>query len=290
MRKILIGTLVACMSLLGLAGMAAADFSWSGWVDFGITGTSDGASGVFADSAGIDVEATATSGPWSGTVAFEDFALDDGFITYGADAFDLTMNPVGIDSDLGEITCAPAEADSIVLGIPSHAGLQLDLPAGGIDFFAIVNNVGAGDDVTFNYAGGINYTLDALGLGLVYNSDQEAETTSYKGEVSYGIDDLSLLLQYGSFSPDSGDAGAGYYFEAAYTLSEGTTATVSYIGADDSLNSADGVARDAFSEIYGEVVTALADSVNLTIDVTSTDDGSGADSVTAWEALIGFSI
>jgi len=61
MRKILIGTLVACMSLLGLAGMAAADFSWSGWVDFGMTGTSDGASGVFADSAGIDVEARATA-------------------------------------------------------------------------------------------------------------------------------------------------------------------------------------------------------------------------------------
>ena len=290
MRKILIGTLVACISLLGLAGMAAADFSWSGWVDFGITGTSDGASGVFADSAGIDVEATATSGPWSGTVAFEDFALDDGFISYAADAFDLTMNPVGIDSDLGEITCAPAEADSIVLGIPSNAGLKLGVPTGGIDFFAIVNNVGAGDDVTFNYAGGIDFAMDALGLGLVYNSDQEAESTSYKGEVSYSIDDLALLLQYGSFTPEGGDAGAGYYFEAAYTIAEGTTALVSYIGADDTLNSADGVTRDAFSEIYGEVVTALADSVNLTIDVTSTDSGTGADSVTAWEALIGFSI
>ena len=286
MRKILIGTLVACMSLLGLAGMAAADFSWSGWVDFGITGTSDGASGVFADSAGIDVEATATSGSWSGTVAFEDFALDDGYITYGADAFALTMNPVGIDSDLGDVSCA---AD-VTLGIPSNAGLKLEVPTGGIDFFAIVNNVGVDDDVTFNYAGGIDFAMEALGLGLVYNSDQENETSSYKGEVSYSIDDLSLLLQYGSFSPDDGDAGAGYYFEAGYTIAEGTTALVSYIGADDTLNSADGVTRDAFSEIYGEVVTALADSVDLTIDVTSTDDGSGADSVTAWEALIGFSI
>jgi len=286
MRKILIGTLVACMSLLGLAGMAAADFSWSGWIDFGITGTSDGASGVFADSAGIDVEATATSGPWAGTVAFEDFALDDGYITYAADAFDLTMNPVGIDSDLGDVACA---AD-VTLGIPSNSGLKLEVPTGGIDFFAIVNNVGVGDDVTFNYAGGVDFAMEALGLGLVYNSDQENETSSYKGEVSYSIDDLALLLQYGSFSPDDGDAGTGYYFEAEYTIAEGTTALVSYIGADDTLNSADGVTRDAFSEIYGEVVTALADSVNLTIDVTSTDDGSGADSVTAWEALIGFSI
>lgn len=286
MRKILIGTLVACMSLLGLAGMAAADFSWSGAVEFGISGTSDGASGVFDGSAGIDVEGTATSGPWSGTVAFEDFALDDGYITYGADAFDLTMNPVGIDSDLGDVSCAAA----VTLGIPSNPGLKLEVPTGGIDFFAIVNNVGVGDDVTFNFAGGIDFAMEALGLGLVYNSDQENETSSYKGEVSYSIDDLSLLLQYGSFSPDDGDAGAGYYFEAGYTIAEGTTATVSYAGADETLNSADAVTRDAFSEIYGEVVTALADNVDLTIDVTSTDDGSGADAVTAWEALIGFSI
>jgi len=285
MRKILIGALIVCLTL-GLAGMAAADFSWSGWVDFGITGTSDGASGVFADSAGIDVEATATSGPWSGTVAFEDFALDDGYITYGADAFDLTMNPVGIDSDLGDVSCA---AD-VTLGIPSNAGLKLEVPAGGLDFSAIVNNVAAGDDVTFNFAGGIDFAMEALGLGLVYNSDQENETSSYKGEVSYSIDDLSLLLQYGSFSPDDGDAGSGYYFEAGYTISEGTTVTVSYAGADETLNSADGVTRDAFSEIYGEVVKSLADNVDLTIDVTSTDDGSGADAVTAWEALIGFSI
>jgi hypothetical protein len=266
--------------------MAAAQFSWSAAVEFGISGVSDGASGVFGGSAGIDVEATATSGPWEGTVAFEDFALDDATLGYNADSFALTMNPVGIDSDIYDVDCA---AD-VTLGIPSHPGLELSVPMGGLDFFAIVNNVDVDDEVTFNFAGGGNFSLEALGIGLVYNSDQENETSSYGAEVTYSVDDLGLTLQYGSFSPDDNDAGSGYYFEAEYAIAEGTSVTVSYAGADETLNSADGVARDVFSEISGELTRSLADDVDLTFEVTNTDDGSGADAVTEWEAVIEFSI
>ncbi len=288
MRKLLIGALIVCLSLLGLTAMAAAEFSWSGAVSFGITGASDGASGVLnAGAGGIDVEATATSGPWTGTVGFEDFALDDATLVYGADAFDLTMNPVGIDSGLYDI----ATAADVTLGIPSNPGMKLDLPTGGVDIFAVVNNsADAADELVWNFAGGADFSMDALGLGLVYNSDQENATNSYAAQVTYSVSDIDLIGQYGSYTPDGGDAGAGYYVEAGYTLAEGTVLTVSYAGADATLNSADGTARDTFAEIYGEVVVTLADNVELTIDVTSTDDGSGVDSVTAWEALVELSI
>ena len=286
MRKILIGVLVICLSL-GLGGMAMGqlELAWDTTVEFGISGASDGASGVFDGSVDLDLVTTATSGPWSIKVEWEEFGLDDAYLTYTADAFELTMSPVEVHQNLYDVGCA---AD-ITLGTPQNPGVELSIPTGELDFFTVVNNVADGDDVNFNFAGGIDFSMDDLGLGLVYISDGEAETNMYGGEITYSVNDLDLTAQYGSFSPDDGDAGTGYYFEAEYAIAEGTTVLVSYAGADDTLNSADGVARDVFSEIYGEIVRSLADNIDLTIDVTSTDDGL-VDAVTAWEVLIGFAI
>lgn len=288
MKKFLIGALIVCLSL-GLTGMAmAADVSWSGSVDLGIEGTSaEGeASGNFFGDWELNVEGTATSGPWSATVAMENFEIDDAYLMYSADAYDLTLDADGIDNDIYDIECA---AEDVTLGIPSRAGLQLDLPMETFDFYAIVNNTAVGDEIKYNFAGGVDFAMDALGLGLTFNSDGENETSSYGAQVTYTMGALSLTGQYGSFSPDEGDAGSGYAGMLTYTLAGGSAFTLEYYGADETLNSADGVTRDAYSSIYGEFTTPIAESVDLYIDMTSTDSGEN-DTVTEWEAYVEFSI
>ncbi|MCD6575365.1 hypothetical protein J7K97_06810 [Candidatus Aerophobetes bacterium] len=278
MRKVLIGVLIACLSV-GLATVAfATEFSWSGSAEFGIEGTSDGASGDFFGSASLTVDATATSGPWGAGVTLEDGAISDGYISYSGAAFTLTMYPLGVDNGVFDVEIWDPAAGALVdpLGIPSNPGLKLDVPMEGFDFYAVVNNH-ANAQVTYNFAGGVGFSMGPLGLDFTFNSNQENKTSSYGAQVSYSAGSMSFTGQYGGFAPEGGDALTGYYGKLEYTLPGGSAFTLSYNGSGE------------YGKIYGEFTTPLAENVDLTFDVTSTNTP-GADTVTGWEGKIGFSV
>jgi len=296
MRKVLIGVLIACLSLgLATVAFAGTEISTSGNIEFKITGSSAAgeASGLFgAGDVLIDYNVTATSGNWKAVVSPE-FDIGggalvecDAYLEYSGAAFDLILDPTGIDNGVFDVECA---AD-ITLGIPASPGVKLSVPMEGFDFYAVVNNQQDGSDVIYNFAGGVDFSMGPLGLGFTFNSDQKNKTSSYGAQVTYSADSLSFTGQYGGYSPEGGTGGSGYVAGIDYTLAGGSSFSLYYYGADADLNSADGTARTAYSKVEGSFSTPLAENVSLTFTVTSTDDGSGGESVTDWEGKIGFSV
>jgi len=278
--------------------MAQPEISTSGAIEFILKGTSaEGqASGLFdKGDVLIDYNVTLTSGPWTAVVSPEfdigggALAECDAYMTYSAEAFTLTLDPTGIDNSIYDV-----EGAAGCPGIPSHAGLKLEVPFGS-SFYLILNNTADGEDVVYNFAGGADFSMGGIDLGVTFNSNGEETDTwygsSYALKVGYALDALSFLVEYGAFSPstDGLESGAGYYVEMGYSLAGGGAFTVSYTGVDENMNSADGTDRDAYSKIYAEYTMPIAENVNLTFDVASTDDGSGGDTVTDWEGKIGIS-
>lgn len=267
MRKVLVGALIVCLSL-GLAGMAyAVDTSWSSSAEFGIEGSSEGATGFFSGCANIAVAGSATSGPWSagvtakfdsgeGPVAF----LDAAFIKYTASSFGLTMQPLGIDNGLYDIEI-PFIADLLgfPLGIPSNPGIKLDVPMEAFNFFVILNNTSDGDQVIYNFAGGIDFAMGPLGLGFTLNSDQENDATSYAAKVSYSADALTLVGQIGGRQAEGFDASTGMYGKLGYTLPGGGAFCLSYN------TSTTPEVDEQWSKIYGEFSTPVAEKVNFVV-------------------------
>ncbi|MCD6575261.1 hypothetical protein J7K97_06255 [Candidatus Aerophobetes bacterium] len=307
MRKVLIGVLIACLSLgLATVAFAGTEISTSGNIEFKVTGSSEAgaANGLFgAGDVLIDYNVTATSGNWKAVVSPEfdigggELGECDAYLQYSGGAFDLILDPTGIDNGIFDVECA---AD-ITLGIPSNPGVKLSVPMEGFDFYAVVNNQQDGSDVIYNFAGGVDFSMGPLGLGFTFNSNQKGVTkedgtplwdtaSSYGAQVTYSADSLSFTGQYGGYSPEGGTGGSGYVAGIDYTLAGGSSFSLYYYGADADLNSADGTARTAYSKVEGSFSTPLAENVSLTLTVTSTDDGSGGESVTEWEGKIGFSV
>jgi len=258
MRKVLIGALILCLSL-GLTGAAmAAEFSWSGSVEFGITGGGDGLD--LAGSASLTLDATAASGPWEAGITFEDEKITDGYLKYNAAAFALSMYPLGVGNDLYDLGIGD---------LSSNIGVKLEVPMEGFSFFA-VGNKKPGEDI-YNFGGGIDFTMDALGFGVIFNSDQEKDFSSYAGKVTYALDALSLTGEYGAVA----DGDSRFYGEVVFSFAGGGSLTGSYLGGED------------YSEIYGEFTTPIAENVDFTVDATSTTEA--GDTTTTYEAKIGFS-
>ncbi|RLE12011.1 hypothetical protein DRJ04_06980 [Candidatus Aerophobetes bacterium] len=274
MRKVLVGALIVCLSL-GLATIAmAAEISWSGSVDFGITGESGGSVDILTGWE-LDVSAADSSGPWSATVAFANdagaFDIDDAYIEYAAEAFTLQLNPVGVGNDLYDL----AVDDDIDL--TSNPGISLTIPMETFSF-SLVGNKASGAD-TYNFGAGVDFSMDNLGFGLIFNSDQESAEfdSSYAGKISYTMDALTLTGEYGAVSGGTLDGVSRYYAELGYTLTGGSVITLSYLGSSEDL-----------SEIYAELSTPIAEKVDFIVDLTSTT--TGGSTTTEYEAYLEFSL
>ena len=287
MRKVLVGALIVCLSL-GLATIAmAAEISWSGTVDFGITGESGGSVDILTGWE-LDVSAADSSGPWSATVAFttgaieieieeeevklaDALVIDDAYIEYAAEAFTLQLNPVGVGNDLYDL----AVDDDIDL--TSNPGISLTIPMETFSF-SLVGNKASGAD-TYNFGAGVDFSMDNLGFGLIFNSDQESAEfdSSYAGKISYTMDALTLTGEYGAVSGGTLDGVSRYYAELGYTLTGGSVITLSYLGSSEDL-----------SEIYAELSTPIAEKVDFIVDLTSTT--TGGSTTTEYEAYLEFSL
>jgi len=282
MKKGLIGLVIVSFVLVFTAGAMAAEFSWSGDASFGIEGTSDGAAGDFFGSGDLYLNATATSGAWGVGVELGkengDPVYIDPFITYTAEAFTLTLDD-SIDNGV---------FDTEVPGIPANPGLKLEIPMEAFTPYVIVNNVADDDEVTYNFAGGADFTTGAMGLGVTLNSNGEDESTSYGVKATYSMDALSLTGEYGVLSPKDGDSGSGYYAEVGYSIAGGGSFTFHYSGADENIAVGD-EDYTKWSEIYGEFTYPIAESVDFTVDVTSTNAEELDESITTYEAKVGFS-
>ena len=293
MRKVLVAAVITCL-ILGLAvGAMAVELSWSGSAEFGIKGTTkEGeASGTFFGKGKITLTGTATSGPWEvGVEISADPGVGDvdGYLKYSAEAFTLTLED-SVDNSIYDVGGAAGSPN-----IPGHAGLKLEVPFGS-SFYIILNNTGVGEDVVYNFAGGADFAVGALDLGVTFNSNGEEAAdwygSSYALKVGYSLDAVSLTAQYGAWSPVAAglEAGSGYYFKMGYSLAGGGAFTLSYTGVDKNLNGKGTPTPEDYSKIYAEYTTPIAENVDLTFDVTSTDDGSGAETVTTWEGKIAIS-
>jgi len=297
---IIVAVLVACV--FGFTGaVLAADISTSGTIEFKVTGTSeDGqASGLFgAGDVLVDYSVTLTSGTFEANLtpefdlAGEALTFDDAYIKWAPDTVSVTMKPLGIDKGLYDI--AGINDEPI---IPSNPGISVEMPVVPFTFDLVVNNVAVADDATFSYGFGIKYQLDGVTLEGVYG-DTDVETATwygsfYGGQVTAALDALTITGQYGSFNPDTRgyEDGSGYFASLAYVLGEGLgTVTLKYTGLDKNMNGA-GVATDKeYSKIYGEYSYPLTDAVSLTLDVASIEPGTGVDSYTEYEVVVGVSL
>lgn len=302
MKKSLIiaAVLVACVFLF--SGVAlAAEISTSGDIQFKLTGTSQegAASGLFgAGDVLVNYGVTLTSGAFEANLtpqfdlAGEALTFDDAYIKWLPDTLSVTMKPLGIDKELYDI-----EGNGGKPNIPSNPGLGFEVPVAPFTFDLVANNVAVGDDAVFSYGFGAKYVINSVTLeGLFGSTDVEAETfygSYYGGQVSVDLAPLTIAGQYGTFSPevDGLEDGSGYFGKLGYVLGEGLgSIALEYTGIDKNFNGAGTPTAKDYSKIYGEYSYPLTEAVSLTLDVANIEPGTGVDSYTEYEVVIGVSL
>jgi len=210
MKKGLIagGILLGCVLLLG--GIAAADISTSGLVEFQVSGDP---AGLFSGTVEGTLSASLSAGAdaWEGglTAEFENeeatLALSDAYIQYTADMATIKMSPLGVSYAIYDLGGDIAE----------EVGATLTATMDPLTITAVVNNVG---DLDWNYGIGGEYAADAVTVGARYNS-----TSAYGVNLVGAMDPITLTGQYAS---DGGDR-TGYLAKAEYALAAGSL-SVSY--------------------------------------------------------------
>lgn len=210
MKKGLIagGILLGCVLLLG--GIAAADISTSGLVEFQVSGDP---AGLFSGTVEGTLSASLSAGAdaWEGglTAEFENeeatLALSDAYIQYTADMATIKMSPLGVSYAIYDLGGDIAE----------EVGATLTATMDPLTITAVVNNVG---DLDWNYGIGGEYAADAVTVGARYNS-----TSAYGVNLVGAMDLITLTGQYAS---DGGDR-TGYLAKAEYALAAGSL-SVSY--------------------------------------------------------------
>lgn len=214
MKKGLIagGILLGCVLLLG--GIAAAEVSTSGKVEFKVSGDPAGLfSGTVEGTLSASLSAAADS--WEGglTAKFEDeeatLALSDAYIQYTADMATIKMSPLGVSYAIYDLGGDIAE----------EVGITLTAALDPLTITTVLNNADSGTNgVDWNYGIGGEYAADAVTVGARYNS-----TSAYGVKVAGAMDPITLSGQYAS---DGGDR-TGYLAKAEYALAAGTV-SVSY--------------------------------------------------------------
>jgi len=303
MKKVLVGALIACLTLgLATVAFAGTEISTSGAIEFTVSGTSDGASGLFgAGDVLIDYNVVATSGPWKAVVSPEfdiggdDFCECDAYIDYEGEAFTLRLDPTGISNAVFDIYSYKADDE---LNMKGNPGIKLTIPMEGFSFYVVANNQDDGEGNTvFNFGGGVDFSMDSLSFGLKFNSDSVETSdfygTSYGAKVGYSMGALSLTGEYGAWNPkeDTLEAGSGYFFKMVYTLAGGDSLTLQYKSSDENLNGlTSGPTDHAYSQIKGVYSHSLAENVTCSFEVASTDNGYDEESVTTWKAKLSISV
>ncbi len=302
MKKWLVVSAVLMVCVFGFTGAAlAAEISTSGTIEFKLTGTSeDGqASGLFgAGDVLVDYSVVLTSGTFEANLtpefdlAGEALTFDEAYIKWMPDTLSVTMKPLGIDKELYDI-----EGDGGKPNIPSNPGIGFEVPIAPFTFDLVVNNVAVGDEATFSYGFGTKYELNGVSLeGLYGSTDVETETwygAYYGAQVTAAVDALSLTGQYGSFSPETTglEDGSGFFAKFGYALGEGLgDVALEYTSVDKNLNGAGVPTAKDYSKIYGEYSYPLTEAVTLTMDVANIEPGTGVDSYTEYEMVIGVSL
>jgi len=310
-------------------------------------------SGLFgAGDVLVDLHFVATCGSWELNVSPEldigggAMAECDAYITYHGSMFDFTMYPTGVDFALYDIAGSADDGDEV--NIPSNPGIKVVFPLEMATITFVVNNQCGqeaycnsvydcycdcygyyygecdcdpycyadwkdSDSVIFNFGGSIDFALDPMTFGIMFNSNADKSDNWYGNafgaKASFAMDPLTFIVEYGSWTPDNtgyycyGDpcyygcelveyedddmcAGTGYYVEMDYDAGDMGSFVFSYNYADTCLNTGGWDYGDPFSKLYFEYSYPLSECVNLVFDVTNTNDGFGGDAVTDYEAVV----
>jgi len=274
----------------------------------------------------------------------------DAYITYHGSMFDFTMYPTGVDFGLYDIVgnvgdsepnipsnpgikvVFPLEMATITFVVNNQCGQEAycttvwdcqcdcdsfwygieeyDIPLCWCDPECALAWSDA-DSVIFNFGGSVDFALDPLTFGIMFNSNADKSSTWYGNafgaKASFAMDPLTFIVEYGTWTPttprygcsgypcwdgceiyeyDDLEAGTGYYVEMDYDAGDMGAFVFSYNHADEKLNGAGIATPEAYSKLYFEYTYPLAECVNLIFDVTNTNDGSGGDAVTDYEGVI----
>ncbi len=277
MKKGLIagGILLGCVLLL--SGIAAADISTSGKVEFKISGDPAGLFGGAVEGK-LSTSFSTAADSWSGGLTAEiknqgaTLNLKSAYIKYTAEMVTLKMEPLGVDYKIYDLGCA----------IGKNPGLTLSTAIDPLTITGVVNNVDSGTNgVDWGYGIGAEYAADAVTVGARYNS-----LTAYGVKIVGKMAPITLTGQYAGYNN-----GMGYIVKGVYALSTGTV-TASYTAKNAAFTGAaattvilgelagipvtgtttlklKATSTDNVLTLLGETVTTLAEKVKLTINVTS---------------------
>jgi hypothetical protein len=247
----------------------------SGNAKLGIAGDSPGDAGYFFGDGDLQIEASSSSGPWSGLVCFDGFdgfAVDDAYLMWTGKTFALTFDADGLDNDIFDVEVSGSCLGGI--GIPKNPGIKLGMSGEGFDFFALVNNeVGS---ILWNFGAGLDFSMEKLGIGLRVNSDGVNKESQYGAEVTIPLGPLDLTAQYGGKSPEGGDAQSGYFLKGEYGFAGGSSFSLAYNGDDLSA-----------SKVEGELTVPFAEKVDFVANVTSE---TCSPTVTSWEVYFKYTL
>lgn len=215
MKKGLIagGILLGCVLLL--SGIAAADISASGLVEFQVSGDPAGLfSGTVEGTISASLSAAADTWEAGLTAKLENeeatLSLSDAFIQYTAEMATIKMSPSGVSYaiyDLGG-------------DIGENPGVTLTASLDPLTLTAVVNNTG---DLDWNYGIGGEYASDGVAVGAKYNSN-----SAYGVQIVGAMDPITLTGQYANY----GDI-TGYLAKGEYALAAGSVSVSYQKGLDD---------------------------------------------------------
>lgn len=206
------GILLGCVLLL--SGIAAADVSTGGLVEFQIGGDPAGLhSGTVESTLSYTISVAGDS--WEGglTVKFEDedatLALDDAYIQYTGHMASIKMSPLGVGYPIYDLGGDIAE----------NPGFTLTANLAPLTITTVLNNVDSGTNgVDWDYGVGGEYAGDVITIGVRYN-----DTKAYGAQLVGVMDPITLTGQYGNDGADR----TGYLAKAEYALAAGSV-SVSY--------------------------------------------------------------
>jgi len=219
MKKGLIagGILLGCVLLLG--GIAAADISTSGLVEFQVSGDPAGLfSGTVEGTLSTSLSAGADA--WEGglTATFENeeatLALGDAYIQYTAGTTTIKMSPLGVSYAIYDLGGDIAE----------EVGVTLTAALDPVTITTVFNNADSGTNgVDWNYGIGGEYSAGAISMGVGYNSNEAMGV-----QIVGAMDPITLTGQYATL----GDR-TGYLAKGEYALTAGSVSVCYQIGLDD---------------------------------------------------------